>query len=65
VLFAMSYSLPFDSRGKACGNAMEIMAAIVAEMVLQHLEQSNYVIMQGPAAVAPSTPEKPKIAMKD
>jgi hypothetical protein len=27
-------------------------------MVLQHLEQSNYVIIQGPAAVAPSTPGK-------
>ena len=49
----LAYGLRFDTTGKAHGKAGELMAPIVAETLVKHLEMSGFVIMKKPPARPP------------
>lgn len=65
LLFSIGYSMRFNERGKATNAAKDIAIKILAERVLEHLETSNYVIMQRPPGKSWSTPGNRAIPMKD
>ncbi len=46
----LAYALRFDGRNRV-HNADEIMAEIVAERLVEHLERSGFVIMKKPPAI--------------
>jgi hypothetical protein len=65
VLFSIEHAMKYR-HGKPTNAARDVAVRVLAEMVLEHLETSNYVIMRGPPAPAHSTPgTKPRIPMKD
>ena len=51
---SLAFALRFDGR-KRVRQADDAMARITAERLVAHLERSGYVVMQRPAAAAPST----------
>lgn len=64
VLFSIQYAMRYR-HGKPTAAAKDVAIRVLAEMVLEHLELSNYVIMQGPPAKAHSTSSSPKLPLKD
>lgn len=57
ISFALSYGLRFNTVGKANRAADGITASIVADMLVQHLDRSGFVVMKKPPALD-STPAK-------
>ena len=51
---SLSFALRYAGRRRV-HHADEMMARITAERLVQHLEQSGYVLMRRPDATAPST----------
>ena len=47
VADALAHALRFDGHERK-GDAGEMMAAIVAREIVEHLERAGYVVMQGP-----------------
>ncbi len=62
LLFSLSYALK-HGRSAPQQERDDLIARLAAEQVLAHLERSNYVVMQGPAARAPSVgfPKNPHL----
>ena len=58
VAEALSFALRYDGR-KRVHDAADAMARITAERLVRHLQQSGFVIMKAPAAVAPTTANMP------
>jgi hypothetical protein len=54
IATALSFALRYDGR-KRVHDAADAMARITAERLVRHLQQSGFVIMKAPAAVAPTT----------
>lgn len=54
VELSLPFALRYEGR-KRVWQADEAMALITAERLVQHLEQSGYVLMKRPDAMAPST----------
>ncbi len=52
---ALGYALRFNKAGKAHRHAHEMIARIAANVLVEHLELSGFVVMKRPAALAPST----------
>jgi hypothetical protein len=59
LLLSLSFVLHHDGRERF-QHADDIKARLVAEHLLRHLKQSNYVIMRGPAWTGHSTPSIPE-----
>jgi hypothetical protein len=55
VAQAIAFALQYDGR-KRNHQADNLMARIVAERLVRHLQQSGFVLMKRPAAEAPSAP---------
>ena len=55
VLFSLAFALGHDGR-KRFSHADEFKSRLVAEHLLRHLKQSNYVIMKRPPGPGHSTP---------
>jgi hypothetical protein len=51
---ALSFALQYDGR-KRVRHADTMMARITADRLVRHLAASGFVLMKGPAALAPST----------
>jgi hypothetical protein len=49
---ALGYALRFNRRGKAHRHALEDMARIAADVLIEHLELSGFVVMKKPPAVS-------------
>jgi len=58
IATALSFALRYDGR-KRVHDAADAMARITAERLVRHLQQSGFVIMKAPAAVAPTTANMP------
>jgi hypothetical protein len=54
----LSFALRDDGR-KRVHDTADAMARITAERLVRHLQQSGFVIMKAPAAVAPTTTNLP------
>jgi len=65
LLFSIKYAMLFDGRGKPHGKSRELAADILADIVVRHLEKSNFIVMQGPPSPGHSTNSQPRIPMKD
>ena len=53
---ALGYALRFSRRGKSHRYAVDHMARIAADVLIEHLELSGFVVMVKPPAVAHSAP---------
>jgi len=58
IVDALSFALRYDGR-KRVHDAADVMARVTAERLVRHLQQSGFVIMKSPAAVAPTTTNMP------
>jgi hypothetical protein len=58
VIETLSFALRYDGR-KRVHHADTVIARIVAERLLAHLEQSGFVVMKKPEGAAPSTSGMP------
>ncbi len=58
IAATLSFALRYDGR-KRVHDAADAMARITAERLVRHLQQSGFVIMKAPAAVAPTTTNMP------
>jgi hypothetical protein len=58
IATALSFALRDDGR-KRVHDAADVMARITAERLVRHLQQSGFVIMKAPTAVAPTTANMP------
>jgi hypothetical protein len=54
----LAFALRFDGR-KRVHQADEMMARIVADRLVRHLERSGFVVMKKPPALAPTVPDGP------
>jgi hypothetical protein len=63
VLGSIEYAMKFR-QGKATRASLDVAVSALAEMVLEHLELSGYVIMRRPPRAGHSTPSS-GIPMKD
>jgi hypothetical protein len=52
-------------QGKPTAAAKDVAIRVLAEMVLEHLELSNFVIVRGPPALAHTTTSHHRLPMKD
>ncbi len=50
LLYTLSYGLRFNTVGKPHRHASELAASLAAELLVQHLERSGFVIMRAPPA---------------
>ena len=60
IVAALSFALQYEGR-KRVHDAADAMARITAERLVRHLQQSSFVIMKAPAAVAPTTTNMPPL----
>jgi len=51
----LGYALRFNRSGKSHRHASDMMAQIAAEVLVEHLERSGFVVMKKPPAPWPST----------
>jgi hypothetical protein len=58
VLFSLSFALTHDGK-RRFGRADNLMAALTAHHLLEHLERSGYVIMQRAAGQTATWPPAP------
>jgi hypothetical protein len=58
VIETLSFALRYDGR-KRVHHADTVIARIVAERLIAHLEQSGFVVMRKPEGAAPSTSGMP------
>ena len=56
---ALAFALRFNGRKRARDSG-EVMAAIVARRLVEHLEQSGFVVMRKPPAVGAATQWRPQ-----
>lgn len=64
VLWSIEHAMKYR-RGKPTAAAKGVAIRVLAEMVLEHLELSNFVIMRGPPARAHSISASPGLPLKD
>jgi hypothetical protein len=60
IVAALSFALQYEGR-KRVHDTADAMARITAERLVRHLQQSSFVIMKAPAAVAPTTTNMPPL----
>jgi hypothetical protein len=53
---ALGYALRFNRRGKPHRHALEDIARIAADVLIEHLELSGFVVMKKPPAVSHAAP---------
>jgi hypothetical protein len=52
---ALSYALPYNSRGKPTHDSREILAKLVSDRLVEHLTMSGFVVLKKPPAPRHST----------
>ena len=55
---ALSYALRFSRAGKSHRHASELMARIAADVLVEHLERSGFVLMRKPGMPMPGVEPK-------
>lgn len=64
VLFTLQYAMRHDLTGKVHQKASEVAVSMLASLVLDHLERSNFVIMKKPPLAAHSDTQH-RLPLKD
>jgi len=64
VLFTLQYAMRHDLTGKVHQKASEVAVSMLASLVLDHLERSNFVIMRKPPSMAHSDTQH-RLPLKD
>ncbi|NMJ42806.1 hypothetical protein GWK16_16290 [Roseomonas sp. JC162] len=54
VAQSLAYALRYDERGKARAAGLELIAAIAAERLVEHLQRSGFVVLKARTAPAHS-----------
>ena len=60
IVAALSFALQYEGR-KRVHDAADATGRITTERLVRHLQQSGFVIMKAPAAVAPTTTNMPPL----
>ncbi len=64
VLFTLQHAMRHDLSGKVHSKASEVAVSMLASLVLDHLERSNFVIMRGQPSKAHSDTQH-RLPLKD